>query len=160
MALFSRNLAEFEQQISKERLQIECIDRLALLLRKKKEFEAERSLCRQIELLSEIDKDAYRFLCSKLDNEEMLAKVASMVTKCRHVIETKLNGLVRKDSQSIVYSLAEICSVAHLITNPDVINHTLFCGYEQLLQYSATTNEVTVDRFIQTRTEKYLTISI
>jgi hypothetical protein len=140
VALLTRNLNEFSDQIAKERVEMECIDRLSLLLKRKKEFEAERQLCHQIELLGEIDRNAYRYLCEKLKNEHLLARVASMVTKCRQTVESRLNGLVRKDSSSIVYSIAEICSVAHLIVNPEVINHILFCGYERILQYSAVDN--------------------
>lgn len=69
VALLTQHPSQFEVQLAKYQVEMECIDRLQLMLRKRKEFEETRLLSRQIELLNDIDKLAYRYLCEKLKNE-------------------------------------------------------------------------------------------
>jgi hypothetical protein len=77
----------------------------------------------------------------------MLSKLASIVTKCRQTVESRLHNLVKRDSTSILFNIAEIQTVAHLIANPEILNYILFCGYDKLLEYSAAENELIVSKF-------------
>lgn len=48
----------------------------------------------------------------------------------------------------------------HLITRPSLLNHILFICYDKMVNYSATSNQLSVRKFEPIRTEKHLTLHL
>lgn len=82
------------------------------------------------------------------------------MTKHRQSIDHRLQHLVRRDINSILFNIAEIHSVARLITNIDTLYFITYCPYDSIVELSAISNELTFVRYREERTPKFLTLHI